>query len=111
MVRTTFDKREITKTMVEEFSLSQREVARKLGLTEAAISQYINRKRGRFMELGEEICDEVVKSVRKIVKVNDPIVSMVEMCRICRLIRKSGMVCDLHVKKGDALIGCDVCMK
>ena len=79
-------KKEYAKMMVSQFNCKQKEAAKKLETTEAAISRYISGKRGALSITDEEILKEIKTSTAKILKDNDVnIIS--EVCKICRLIR------------------------
>jgi len=41
-------RREIAESMINKFGLSQKEAALKLGVTPAAVCQYISKKRGKI---------------------------------------------------------------
>ena len=41
-------RKEIAESMINDYGLTQKETAEKLGLTPAAICQYVSRKRGRI---------------------------------------------------------------
>ncbi len=57
---------ELAKSLVNEQRLSQKEAARLLGMTEAAISQYLSRRRGNNVALDPELVGEIRKSARRI---------------------------------------------
>ncbi|MEM3444989.1 MAG: transcriptional regulator [Thermoplasmata archaeon] len=78
-------RRVLALTLVKELGVHQRDAARILGLTEAAVSQYINSKRGSRVELPDEIMAEVKKSA-EIVILNEARTPH-ELCRICTLLQ------------------------
>ncbi len=43
-------RREFARILVEDFNLTQRETAKKLGVTESAVSQYMKFKRGKAVK-------------------------------------------------------------
>lgn len=81
-------RKELAETMIKQFGLSQREAAEKLGLTPAAICQYLSKKRGKNDIFDQTIVKEITISAEKIMKDNGSDV-VIETCRICRLIQKS----------------------
>jgi len=84
-------KREFAKILVQKFKLSQRETAKILDTTEAAISRYISGKRGVLEIADEEVLKEIENSVKRILKkTNASIVD--EICSICRLIRSKNII-------------------
>ena len=81
-------RKEIAESMINDFGLTQAETAEKLGITPAAVCQYLSKKRGRSHIFNEIILSEVKLSAKKIIdKGNGNIIP--EICRICQLIRKS----------------------
>lgn len=90
-------RREIAKTMVE-LGKKQNEIADKLGVTEAAVSQYINDKRGYF-EFPDNIHIIIRNSTIKIIEEGETeILIMNELCRICKYIRKENIWNELDKK-------------
>lgn len=81
-------RKELAETLIKRFGLSQREAAEKLGLTPAAICQYLSKKRGNTDFLDKSISQEITISAERIMK-NDGTDVVVETCRICRIIQKT----------------------
>ena len=83
----------LAKELVEKRGLSQIEVARKLGITQAAISQYIHLKRGRktikalndIPEVRQLISIMAVKITSS--KEDEELDFTNEICQLCRTIR------------------------
>lgn len=80
-------RREITKNLLKN-GLSQKEVAKKLGITDAAVSQYLSEKRGRVEIKNKKILAEIKKSAERIIA-GDESMMIEETCRICNLIKSS----------------------
>jgi len=82
-------RKEIAESMINDFGLTQKETAEKLGITPAAVCQYVSRKRGRFEFKDKKLIREVRLSAKAIIDNGDGhIIS--ETCRICKLLRLSG---------------------
>ena len=81
-------RKEIAESMIKDFGLSQKETAEKLGITPAAVCQYISRKRGRVDIKDELILDEVRISAKNIISNGGGSV-LSETCRICKIFRNS----------------------
>ncbi len=79
-------RRELAMLLVKEHGLSQKEAASRLGVTEAAVSQYLSGKRGRSMDCDEDGRQEVVRAAGRLAS-QDREPATVELCRICRFIR------------------------
>ena len=81
-------RKEIAESMIKDFGLSQKETAEKLGITPAAVCQYISRKRGRIDISDELILDQVKLSAKNIIDNGGGSV-LKETCRICKIFRAS----------------------
>lgn len=90
-------RREIAESMIKDFHLNQKTAAEKLGVTPAAISQYLSGKRGKIKIIDERILKEINKSAERIIKHGESYV-VKETCRICKIMRESGifsLFCDV----------------
>lgn len=87
----------VARELIEKYGLTQIEAGRKLGITQAAISQYFHQKRGRkvipkFEEAKQsEIEESVGEIAKRIVEGN---ISSDEIsdrfCKLCFLLREKG---------------------
>jgi len=82
-------RKEIAESMINDYGLSQKETAKKLGITPAAVCQYVSKKRGKFQITNESILDEIKISAKNIIEKNNNNEVISETCRICRLLRAS----------------------
>ena len=81
-------RREIAMSMINDYGLSQKETAEKLGVTPAAVCQYVSKKRGRLDITDENILFEINKSAQTIIiNGNNDMTS--ETCRICKMLRQT----------------------
>ena len=83
-------RREIAESMINDYKLNQKQAAEKLGVTPAAISQYVSGKRGKVKIIDEKLLREINISAKKIIELGESSV-IGETCRICRIMRKSGL--------------------
>ena len=83
-------RKEIAESMISNYDLTQKEAARKLGVTPAAVCQYISNKRGKIKILDEMILEEIKESAERIIKHENAVV-ISETCRICKILRKKGV--------------------
>ncbi len=79
-------------------SITQAEVARRFGVTDAAISQYLKSKRGTNKELEnsgryEEFKAEVGRAAQRIIDGSDIVT---ETCRVCDMVKRSGMLVKVY---------------
>ena len=81
-------RKEIAEIMIKDFGLSQKETAEKLGITPAAVCQYVSRKRGKIDISNLKILNEIKLSAKRIIENgNEDIIP--ETCRICKILRDS----------------------
>ena len=84
-------RRDFAKIMMEEYGLNQKEVAAKLGITDAAVSQYLSAKRGKIKISDGKIQSEIRESAKKIVDGTESAM-IKEICRICEILKSRGMI-------------------
>jgi len=72
--------------------LSDAEIARRLGLTKAAISQYAHKKRASTIKFPSEIQKEIKKSAHAIIKGKN---AKVEIVKILELAKKTRYTCKI----------------
>ena len=79
--------------------LAQKEVSKLLGITAPAVSQYVSKKRGYNIVLGEELKASISKLANDLMekRVDSPVERICEICRMtrddvtaCSLLRRSG---------------------
>ena len=90
-------RKKIACSMINDYGLSQKETAEKLGMTPAAVCQYVSKKRGKTEINDEEIMYEIKISAKKIIN-NGNGTLIPETCRICKLLRQSSdfpLICKL----------------
>jgi len=83
-------RKEFAKSLIKDHGLTQRKAAEKLGITEAAVSQYVSKKRGDLKVTDVGIRREIKESTRRIIE-GDIQVMKTETCRICHLLRTEGI--------------------
>jgi hypothetical protein len=104
-------RREIAKELVTNYHMTQAEVAKRFGVTDAAISQYLKKKRGdsaviEGSGLYKGFLEEVSVSARKIAEENGDV--SVEICRICGYVKRCGMLAEIYESQG-AQVPKEVC--
>jgi predicted transcriptional regulator len=81
-------RKELAETLIKRFGLSQRQAAEKLGITPAAVCQYLSKKRGKTDVFDDAIIQEIIISAERIVH-NDDSYVILETCRICKIVQKN----------------------
>lgn len=90
-----------------EAGLSQKEIAKLMFITEAAISQYKKDKRANGDFLGTKFDEEIKQSVHKIRSDNQ--LFFPEVMRLNSLVKDSGVLCSLHKLKTTIELPCNNC--
>ncbi len=92
---------EIARELVEKYGMKRSDAANKMGVTPAAITQYLSRARGgsaatliegsgKVMELIDEISADIAGSESAID------VLLLKLCKACAAARSEGLICELH---------------
>ncbi len=92
-------RREVARELVNTHGLSQADVARKFGVTDAAISQYLKKKRGENPLIEEspqysKFEAEIKAAAERIAENRSEFAT--EMCRICTVVKSTGMLAKIY---------------
>lgn len=114
-------RRELTRVMIAR-GILQKDIARMLGVTEPAVTQYkierSSRSRGDQIEIPSEFHKDIERAAERIVMAwaDDPPpgrayeVMTREINRLIRLFHKSGLLCDIHRRYSEGVHeGCTAC--
>ena len=104
----------VAKRLVEGYGLSQSQAAKRLGMSQPAISQYRRELRGSRTGLREypKLLD-MVNSIAKGVSegsLNQEQATL-EFCKICKYLRLEGIICKLHRELYPNLESCNICLE
>jgi len=102
-------RRELAKALIK-VNLSQKAVAQILGITPAAISQYISEKRAKEVKFNEAFQKLIEESAKKIAQNHYLVIQ--EINELCHDFRKSDLICQVH-KQLDVFDNkiCDYCKR
>ncbi|RLI96257.1 MAG: hypothetical protein DRO99_04765 [Candidatus Aenigmatarchaeota archaeon] len=98
-------RKEFAKVMISK-GMTQKQAAERLGITEAAVSQYMKNKRASDVDFDNRMKSEIDASVNHILAGSSV---MKEMQNVCKLAKKRGIVCRISKKLGYAPKGCKEC--
>lgn len=91
----------VAKELVEKYSFSQVAAAEKLGTTQAAVSYYLDSKRGekRIKQLEsitvvQSVASETAKGIAN--GKTSSTDAMMQFCKLCIILRTEDIVCELH---------------
>jgi predicted transcriptional regulator len=105
----------IAKELTRTFGLKQEETAKRLGVSQSAISHYIRETRGTALDLEKE--EGIQKAIKKIAieiyknnEYSNKIIS--KLCDVCKLIRRKRLICSIHEQYEVDLDAekCEVCL-
>jgi len=97
---------ELTKQMIQ-LGVSQADVAKKLNVSRAAVTQYVKNKRAIDFEFDEPIRKQIKISAKRILE--DSVDHMKEFQIICDNVRETGMLCQFHKKIEAVDTECSIC--
>ncbi|MCW4016377.1 MAG: hypothetical protein NWF06_08410 [Candidatus Bathyarchaeota archaeon] len=104
----------VARRLIENFNFSQVSAAKKLGTTQASISNYLYSKRGSKLVKQLEASPSVQKLVAEIAegiatdKIS-PFDAMLHFCKLCEVLRSGDMICDWHKGCLSVPDTCSVC--
>ncbi len=100
--------------LVEEYGLKRIDVARRIGTTPAAVTQYLEEARGKMAvsivyssEKATGIISQIAEALAKSEASTYDV--MVKTCEACRVIRSEGLICEMHKETLPALKGRAAC--
>ncbi|MBI5158649.1 transcriptional regulator [Candidatus Micrarchaeota archaeon] len=95
---------------LKTLNVQQSEIAGILGVTPAAVSQYLAKKRGVELALSKKAKQQVKRLALEIKRGRLSECGVVlGVCSVCSGIRKSGSACGVHSREFDASKNCDIC--
>ena len=101
-------RKEIAKTLVNEYELSQKKVAEIFGMTESAVSQYLKSKRANELKFSKSELEEIKKYANKIIQ--DKKNYHKYLFELSKKMRGTKSLCDLHKKRDSSLKSdCSLC--
>lgn len=84
------------------------DIAKNLGISKAAISQYFNNSRALEFKFDNNIKNMIKNSAERIIKGDN---YAFEIQKIVRMIRDNGSACLFHHKKENLELNCDICFR
>jgi len=99
-------RREFVKEMINQ-GLSQKKAADRLGLTEAAVSNYMKDKRASQVKLNDHIKEMIKGSVVNILSKQSDVFT--EVYNVVKECEKDFTVCQIHAAYDEIPEGCKIC--
>ena len=102
----------LAKELMDKYKMTQGKVAEKLGVSQAAVSQYYRSVRGsktNFLQNDKEITQFIKKVAGRIASGElNYISALEEFCMACKLIRKKKLICEMHKRSSPNLKECNL---
>ena len=105
----------VSKRMTENYNLTQQEVATRLGVTQASVSNYARKARGMMLDL--EIDENIAKAADQVAQLlasdkPDQREALRLMTEVCDYVRFNHTLCALHeeLEPGFKTEGCFACL-
>jgi predicted transcriptional regulator len=103
----------VVKELSRRYHMKQADIARRLGITQASVSQYLSSARGASTRMTEKF-PEIKANAKEIAKRINAGEGRYEwspiLCRACKEIRENEAFCKMH-RIESRLAGCDICKK
>ena len=103
-------RKELAKIFIQDFDLSQKKAAEILGITNAAISQYLSSKRGSEIKFSKDEIAKIKKAAREIIGNEKDVMKKIYQLSVS--LRGSKAICGIHMSQDKGVEkGCDICFK
>ncbi len=89
-------RKELAKLLTRKYEMSYEKAGNVLGISKAAISQYLSNKRANKIKLDSEIKKEIANSAKLIF--NNPKLALIEVQRILKIMKTKKCSCDVCKK-------------
>ena len=96
-------RKELAKLLTKKYELSYEKVGVILGVSKAAVSQYLSNKRANKIKLNINTKKEIVQSAKVIMK--DSKMALNEIQRILKFMKDNRCLCDVCKKYNRAVLG------
>ena len=103
-------RREFARTFIKDYGLTQKQAAEILGITEAAIYQYLNSKRANQIKFSKKELIQIKKYEDEVIE--NPETLIKNLYNLCVSLRESKVICKLHKSRDKSIPNnCDVCFQ
>ena len=95
-------------TAMKNKGMKQVEIARRLGVTKSAVTQYLNKTRGSEVKFNNKIKQEITLSAQRINNTKD---ILREMQYLLGITREEKIACQVHRNMEEGFETCNVCFE
>jgi predicted transcriptional regulator len=103
---------EIARLLMQEHGLQQQDIAKRLGVSKAAVSQYVSAKRGADTDFFDNAKEEI-KDFAESVALNEDTSNLTEdFCNICKILQTEGWKRREQAGSSEYIVeNCSICLK
>jgi len=95
-------RRELAQVLAEKHNMKQKDIAKILGITEAAVSQYVHNKRAQEIVFSKEMKKQMEISAKIMIENSKKAVS--EILKLVSLAKQQGFSCELCKKHNKGIL-------
>lgn len=105
---------EVAKELFEDFSLKKADIARKMDVTPAAVTQYLKGTRGDeasgLIKRSDKVMGIITDIARDMVNKESPAdMLLMKLCKACLSVRSERLMCEIHMDSMPSLKELDTC--
>ena len=105
----------IAKELINNHSMTQQEVAKKLGVSQAAVSQYRREMRGfkvKILQKDKTVIESIEDLASRLASGDlDSVTASEQCCLICKTLRNKKLICELHMEAAPNFENCKFCLQ
>lgn len=103
-------RKEFAKIFIKDYKMSQKETAKIIGVTEAAVSQYLNSKRASKTRFSSKEMAKIRKSAEEASKNREKFMKI--LYSLCVSLRQTKTICTIHKSQDKSVPkNCDICFQ
>jgi len=103
----------VAKELMETHGLTQEQTADKLGVSQAAVSQYRRELRGsriKLLQRDKKVMTQITELANFLIDENSTSPKVLgRVCDICKSVRNDGLICSMHKSAMPSLKNCTSC--
>ena len=94
---------------MKELNLEQKNIAEILGISPAAISNYIREKRAKWIKFDKEVKEQISKAAKEIIKDKKQVIPQIQ--NLLNSVWAKRIICDIHREHCNISADCEVCFQ
>ena len=103
---------EISRLLMQEHGLQQQDIAKRLGVSKAAVSQYVSSKRGADTDFFDNAKEEIKEFAESVALNEDTSNLTADFCNICKILQTEGWKRREQAGSSEYIVeNCSICLK